>query len=367
MYARLEALHRRRVDNQVKLASQLNEAWDRVKTSEPVRFALGAMQPIDQDYTRKSFEEADRVANQIEKNVPQSVEFDYQGSTTNDTHIKAASDIDLLTLLSPTRHFYFVEPPLTVAPGNVYTGDTLADLSKLRADCISILRDKFQTATISPGSKSIAAEGGSLARKVDVVPSAWLDSQEWQQTKNKAYRGIKVLDSSVNQLIPNKPFLHNNLLDNKDRRCIGGLRKSIRLMKSLKYDASTEVKLTSYHICAIAYNAPDQFLTVAPGHDLLLLEQTRQWCVRVRDDANLRDNMMVPNGTEKVFHSGGAQLPGLNQMIVELEGLERDILNDNRRSFAKLAEARFELPTPPQPVAWPTSRPTAPAVGLLWR
>jgi len=55
------------------------------------------------------------------------VEFEYQGSVTNNTHIKAHSDIDLLALHA---HFCTVQPP--GKPTFLYQGDVLTDLKNLR-------------------------------------------------------------------------------------------------------------------------------------------------------------------------------------------------------------------------------------------
>lgn len=347
MYSRLERLRNRRVDPQVKSIGLLHEAWDHIQNSEPVAFALGAMQPIDPDYTKKSFAEADRVANQLQKGLTQVVEFEYQGSTTNDTHIKAASDIDLLTLLAPHVFFAFVEFPLTVAKGSEYTGNPRSDLTGLKNDSVALLRLRFPEAKVVPGGKSIAVEGGSLSRKVDVVPSAWSNNKEWLQTRDKRYRGVELLNSESGQLILNKPFLHNARLDEKDAVCGGNMRKAIRLLKSLKYDSTSSVDLSSYHICGIIYNMPNNMLQMPKGYDLLLLDRSRSWCEQLRDDQRLRDSLKMPNGTEYVFGNSGARLAGLNQMIAELIGLQHDIINDNKKSFQRLAEVRYELPTPP--------------------
>ena len=70
------------------------------------------MQPIDKGYTTKTYEEGDRVEAQLGKSLNAQtlavVEFEYQGSVTNNTHIKAHSDVDLLALHA---HFHTIQPP----------------------------------------------------------------------------------------------------------------------------------------------------------------------------------------------------------------------------------------------------------------
>jgi len=53
------------------------------------------------EYTRRTIEERTRVEKQLDegyRNLTLAVQFDYQGSVTNDTHIRAHSDVDLLTV-----------------------------------------------------------------------------------------------------------------------------------------------------------------------------------------------------------------------------------------------------------------------------
>src|SRR5581483_5510793 len=97
---RLDKLRNRRIDPNIKVMG-LNEAYNRLAGEDSaVQYAIGAMQPIDPDYTRRTIEERDRVEAQLKDGfikVGLSVSFDYQGSVTNDTHIRAHSDVDLLT------------------------------------------------------------------------------------------------------------------------------------------------------------------------------------------------------------------------------------------------------------------------------
>src|SRR5438874_12954141 len=60
-----------------------------------------AMEPVPPEYTAKTLAESDRVQNQLSKEFEVrnlGVEYEHQGSVTNDTHIRFYSDIDLLVL-----------------------------------------------------------------------------------------------------------------------------------------------------------------------------------------------------------------------------------------------------------------------------
>ena len=90
---RLERLEQRRLDSSVLVkASMANEVYREIRESESVRYAIGAMQPIDPEYTRNTFLQGDRVKSQLKERLAQECEFEYQGSTTTDTHIKVFND-----------------------------------------------------------------------------------------------------------------------------------------------------------------------------------------------------------------------------------------------------------------------------------
>lgn len=337
--SRLDRLRARRVEAYEKRAS-LNEVYDSDKLRSEgtaVKYALGAMQPIDADYTQNTYREGDRVKNQLEK-AGLACEFEYQGSVTSDTHIRARSDIDLLTL---TCRFVTVDAPGPVS--NPYGGNTIADLLALRRDSITVLRDKFPEATVdATGSKSVSIEGGSLRRKIDVVSSNWRNTERYGQTRQLRDRGVDILDSRAQSTIRNLPFLHNDRIHSKDQATTGGLRKAVRLLKSLRYDSEKGVDVSSYDIAAIAFRMDESQLTVYRGTELLLVERCKQHLDTLAGNQAYRESLNVPNDTRRIFCAEGASLAGLNQLRREVDQLLHEIQNDLSRSFRKLAAARID-------------------------
>ena len=337
MTTRLERAIARRTDDLVAKTQLLNEGYRDLAQSESVRYVIGAMQPIDGAYTKNTYDQGDRVCNQLQRRLATSCEYEYQGSVTNDTHVKARSDIDVLLL---TGRFHTLESPKV--PHYPYHGDVVQDLIDLREDAIACLESAFPEAKVdSSGSKSITVEGGSLRRKIDVVPSNWYDTNEYAASGNKVFRGVQILDATARQRLKNTPFLHNDRIDGMDGRTAGGLRKAARLMKSLKYDSET-VDLSSYDIVSIAYNMPDWRLAVRRGEELRILDVCLEYCVRWVREEGERMAIDVPDGYRKVFAPGHATVDGLRQLVLELARLRQDVLQENVRSFAKLNEARIE-------------------------
>lgn len=335
--SRLDKLNLRRTDDSVAEAKLFNEAYRNISQSESVKYVVGSMQPIDPEYTKNTYKQAERVRSQLENRLTDSCEYKYQGSVTNDTHIKAKSDIDLLVIIDK---FYTVQSPQT--PKNPYKGDPLQDLLDLRNEAERALEAAFSQARIDKsGNKSISIEGGSLTRKVDVVPSNWYHTNKYAESGNEIYRGVQILDKSVPTRLANTPFLHNAWIDHKDKNTQGGMRKASRLMKSLKYD-SEDIDLSSYDIVSIAFNMPDESLSYPKGGELRILSSCLDFCRKLQSDPNLRQSIEVPDGHRKVFCEGHATLSGLNQLTRELEQLANDVLRENQRSFRRLAEARVE-------------------------
>lgn len=334
--ARLEA---RRTDPMVK-GTDLNEVYKRLAEIESVKYAIGAMQPIEHTYTANTIAEGDRVKNQLKEGLTAhqiGVEFRYQGSVTSDTHIRAHSDIDLLAI---HQAFYSLEPPLQ--PSIPYLGDPLSDLTAMRGAAIRVLRSSFPAVTVDDSrGKAIALSGGSLRREIDVVIANWYDTIDYERTKQEYVRGVMILDASKAERITNKPFLHNERLDGRDRQVGGMLRRLIRLLKSLKYDADSDPEISSYDIAGIAYRMPDSLLAVPRDQELLLVRNAEVYLRYLIESPIERARLMVPNEMRLIFGTGGASEAGLRQLHREVAELLQDITTGMTRSFKKLEEARI--------------------------
>lgn len=306
-----------------------------------MRYAIGAMQPIDPAYTRNTFEQGDRVKHHLKSELKPSCDFEYQGSTTTDTHIKAKSDIDLLVIRTD---WFWVDP--SQPNSSPYKGDPIADMREMRLDTIGVLTSAFTSVDVDASKpKAITLQGGSLRRVVDVVPASWFDTNDYVRTQDRALRGVKVFDAHAAEFLTNFPFLHKRRIEERDQVTRGGLRRATRLMKSLMYDSDGRVEMSSYNITGIAFNIPAENLTVQPARELAILEACWEFCRQLEADAGLRTTIRVPDGHRLVCGSGpGATIQQIGALAKELNDLRKDVLTENARSFEKLAEARVELP-----------------------
>ncbi len=87
---------------QILAKSQISESYaKRAPGLKNTRYALGAMQAVDADYTKVSIEEAKRVGVQLESGLAKlniAIQLRLQGSVPCDIHIRGVSDVDLLVL-----------------------------------------------------------------------------------------------------------------------------------------------------------------------------------------------------------------------------------------------------------------------------
>ena len=326
------------MDPLVKVAG-LREAYERLITEDTaVRYAIGSMQPIDAEYTARTIAERDRVQNQLADGysaVSLTIAFDYQGSVTNDTHIRAFSDVDLLTV---ERRWHAIVPPASYP----YNGDPIQDLREIRLRTVEILRSAFPAATVDQSKgKCVNISGGSLKRRIDLVSSAWWFTAEYLTSRERQWLGIEILDDTKGERVQNRPFLHNKRVEERDSETNGGLRKAIRLFKSLKYDSDEKIELSSYDVASIAYNIFTSWLTVPSGQDLLLVSNARDYLRYLLADEDYRATIEVPNRMRKVFENGGATVAGLRQLSTALDALVDESDRELNRSLRKLKEARI--------------------------
>lgn len=317
---RLDRLRERRTDRtsgsvQIKEAS-LRKAYWAPSAKEAREYMVEAAEAVDAPYTKKTFEECERVQKQLEAGLIQRaipVEFEHQGSTSNNTHIRLYSDIDLLSV---TGKFTFVKPPAQVtAP---YQGSPLHDLTSLRSASTEILSSAFPKATVDRSkSRCISISGGSLERRIDVVVCGWLDTAAYLNTRSLVWRGIRVLDADEPSTVENFPFLHNARLQQKDVETSGNLKRLIRLTKSIRSDADNTINVSSYDIASICYSVPASKL-MNPSPLALAAEFLLFGSTVVENPASLAQ-IRVPNDTRAVFGgSEGADVDEFKKLLAEV-------------------------------------------------
>ncbi len=328
--------------DEVIAKSYLEEEWQKRAKNQPyTRYALGAMQEVDKDYTRISIETAERVGKQLDNGLTSagfSVDFRLQGSVPLNVHIRGVSDVDLLNL--DTGFFTYHTQGIKSRVG-LYTAATtktsIGVLASLRKEAEKILIAKFPAADVdTSGGKAIAISGGSLARPVDVVPSHWYDTIEYQSSGQERDRGVTILNKKIPETIDNLPFLHIDRIDERDQQALGGLKKAIRLCKNVKNDTVEEGKsivFPSFDIAATMYHADLSALRRGYIFELAILAETQRFLDELYYNPAKAKSLIVPDGSRRIFDTE-EKYAGLKTLSVEMDDLVREVAKEQSFSLS---------------------------------
>jgi hypothetical protein len=338
--ARRDGTDRMAIDESVRnevLAKSLYpsvEPWEkRGRYDQPhTRYAIGAMQAVNDTYTRVSRETAERVANQLSSRLAKagiSVEFRLQGSVPLDVHIRRVSDVDLLVI--ELSHLVYQTLGVRARSGMYSSASSTSEvvLSRLRLQVEADLPEAFPAATVDiKGAKAVKISGGSLPRSVDVVPAHWFDTVNFQATGQEIDRGVYIFNKKTGQTIENFPFLHIARIGSRCDSVRGGLRKAIRLCKSVKADSDRDITLPSYDIAATMYHADMEALSWGQHNDLAVLAETQRFLDVLARNDDLAKTLVVPDGSRKIFDSA-EKLNGLLRLSIEMDELLNKVYEES--------------------------------------
>lgn len=319
------------------------ESYEKRSSGRYTRYALGAMQEVERSYTALSFQEAERVQSQISTRFAKDglgCTFRMQGSVPGNIHIRGISDVDFLVMEQRFLHYdtagVLAQAGFYNSPYRRSAADTLLDL---RQRLEAALKDAYPAVDVDcSGAKAIQLSGGSLRRDVDVVPASWNDTCEYQRTQIEDYRGVNVLDKPAHELIHNLPFLYLRRLKERDEETWGGLKKAIRLCKTLKADAISDgkaVDISSYDIASALWNAPANTLRVGIVHELSILASATDFFVYLTANPNYAKSLQTPDGSRKVFDSE-VKLRAVAVLAQELLNLSRDVSAEHASDTASV-------------------------------
>jgi len=289
------------------------------------------MQEVNPRSTEISLEEADKVKANLESglsDVGLTPYFRLQGSVAANTHIRSVSDVDLLCIHSVW---------LSIAPcadsKKTYgeysgRGELIDDVLHLRAEAIKVLQRRFWGATIETfHEKSIALHGGGFRRKVDVVPSHWHDTAQYQTTLIEKYRGVVLVNKSTREKITNFPFLYIDKLGDANNQTNGATKMAIRLAKNVKNDSGYDIELSSYDIGSLFFHCSPQQLFYRPQEDLAVLVDAESWLSYLAANPSFASSLETPDNTRKILDSQ-AKVKSLGLLANELKELSYELAHE---------------------------------------
>lgn len=242
-----------------------------------LQYVKRAMQGVEPAYTEKTIAAGKKVQDQLKEKLG-DIEFRFQGSVMTNTQIMGYSDIDLVafanqfysydssgmkkiieesaTIIPPKYTPVQISKLKTVVESEIYKGNALDDLKKVRTDSEVKLVEIYKTVDITK-PKSIPVELTNPKRKVDVVAASWYHSSNYVLHDSEIFKGVQVYDKENHKkLTADYPFLSIFRINNRDKEVNGRLKKMIRFIKTVKAESAIELKLSSFTINAICYDIP---------------------------------------------------------------------------------------------------------------
>ena len=304
---RLKRLKSRRMDaSNVSLANRgFMEEYDRRTKNQATRYALGAMQEVDSRSTEISREEADKVETALRDRLSKRgyrPRFRLQGSVPMNTHIRGASDVDLLEILGETITFARSGPNASKYAVSSRPGTIADEILEMRSASEEELTAHFWGATVDrSNAKSIQLSEGGFRRKVDVVPSHWFDSVDYQKYQNEIFRGVGIVNKNTKEVHHNFPFLFRHHIDQKGKDTDDGAKMAIRLLKNLSADSEKDLEISSYDIASLVYHCPSHAIMRHVARDLAILSGTSAFLNQLASNRSYAETLMSPDGTRKIF------------------------------------------------------------------
>lgn len=345
---RVERLRKRRSDPALlnKTALAFSEAYEKRATNTATMYVLGSMQEVDPRSTEISNEEANKVQVSLNDGLKHHglrPDFRKQGSVPLNVHIYGGSDVDLLVIEGA---YLQVEP--CANSKKTYTeytgrGSLVDDVLFLRSKSIDVLQVRYYGAKVNATpAKSIELSEGGFRRKVDVVPSHWFDGADYQQSLNDLYRGVTLVNRHTREKIRNFPFLYMAHINAANDMTAGGTKMSIRLVKNVKNDTSTDIKLSSYDIGALIYHCPRSYIQYSPSRDLQILTGTERWFDELSQNKQMAMSLNTPDNTRKIIDCED-KWKALGLMAKELAELSAQVANETAPYYFNQQQIRDHL------------------------
>lgn len=337
---RLQNISERYNPDKSTLIEQRMYSTERSYDEEVAKYVLRAMCAVDEEYTKKT-KEAGEAAKQHLSAQLSKVSFEYQGSVMTDTHIRGASDIDLLVvcekfygtdiikvreeLQQSWKYDYVQQGRLQRfhSSFSLYQGDSLRDLRELRSSIESIMSSKYSICDVSK-PKSVKITNQHLHRDVDVVISSWFQSLDYVLNgMPQEKRGVKIYNKDMDyEEAVDYPFLSISRINSRSACTQGRLKRMIRFLKNVRTDSEKDILLNSFDINAICYSIPICEYESLGYKELVNLLWRKMYHLWTNGTC---DNLVSVVGDEYVFKGKPEKVQALKELEDEVYKINQDL------------------------------------------
>jgi hypothetical protein len=327
----------------IALEKAFSDELSSISYSNILKYVRYAMKGVEPEYTQKSKLAGERVKNHLKENLSDVV-YKYQGSVMTNTHIKGASDIDLLVIcdkfytfdrksintvlttesLKSQLNYTQIQKLQGEIDNSGYSGSALNDLKKNRIDSEETLNPIYDICDISH-PKAIKITNKSLNRDVDIVIANWYDSvTAVLRDKDSDFRGIQVYNKESNSKgDADYPFLSIKRVNNRSTETNGRLKKMIRFLKNIKVDSDLEIKLSSFDFNAICYNIETYKYSSKNFYELVPVIYLQ--LKSLSEDIEHSNNLKSVDDNEYIFRYDNSKLDSLKNLMAEIDSILLDL------------------------------------------
>lgn len=318
----------------------------RIDYNDALVYVRLAMKGVGALYTSRSLEAGENAKTHLRRELT-DVRFEYQGSVMSNTHIRANSDIDVLTITNEFYSFDREEVKLITesqtrlfnydsskrqklqqqVSASVWNGDVNQTLKNLRADSERILLAKYKVCDITH-AKAIKITNMGIGRDVDVVIANYYDDVTSVLNDKDRFRGIQVYHKDTNSRGKvDYPFRSIALINERGTATNNRLRKMIRFLKNVKFDSGYNIQLSSFDLNAICYDIEvSSYNTLSFAHLVAVLyTQIKSLC----DNSWHSDHLTSVDGREKIFLNNPDKLVHLRALSTEVTSIYADLITSN--------------------------------------
>jgi hypothetical protein len=314
-----------------------------ISYSDILVYIRTAMKGVPAEYTQRSIDAGEKVKGHLKKELT-DVTYKYQGSVMTNTHIKGASDIDLLAICDKFYHWDWYEVgQILNSPSrkqNYYTsqveklerevrvskyeGDSIQDLRNNRLISERVLLNTYQICDISK-PKAIKIKNLNLNRDVDIVIANWYDSVHSIISGKGDNRGIQVYNKDTNSRGQvGFPFLSISRINERSSFTNGRLKRMIRFLKNIKEDSGKRIKLSSFEINAVCYDIePNTYVNLSFYELVSVIYKQLKSIVTNELHAN---RIVSVDGTETIFRGEIEKINDLRLLLTEVESIYSDLI-----------------------------------------
>ena len=281
----LEKLLKRRYD-EARRESIVSDSYEHRGYSDCLKYTLESMTEIDHSYSYKIYSITrkiqDRLDNAFQKS-PLNIDFRYEGPIQTETHITLFGDVTLLVIVRPQSDKPWQEVQMVIK------------------GAVPVLKELETVKEVTYNKQQLIIVTQKPSCRVVVQPAVWLNNKSFLDSHREIDRGVCEFNFGDKTKRNHLPFMNIARINNKDERTNGGLKRIIRLLRTLQRDAEPMIQLTDYEIASIVYDIPEKQLKYNPKKALSLLTVGSAQLTRLCSDQKYFETLQSPSQREVIF------------------------------------------------------------------